>query len=117
LLLEESAARKGSAAERVPALETMENNGYRAPIPYRRIKPKYTPLANSYGVKATVDVVVDLDADGTIKSATVERWAGFGLDESALEAIRSMNWRPAEYLGKSYRTSFLVRYNFKEIEN
>lgn len=90
--------------------------GFRSPVPYRRLKPEYTTEASLYDVKATVDLMVYLDAAGTIVRTDIERWAGFGLDASVEKNVRSMNWRPAERDGKPMATKFLVRYNFKKAE-
>lgn len=92
-----------------------ENTSFRAPIPYRRLKPEYTETAAFYDVAATVEIVVDLDAKGEIIRTEIVRWAGYGLDESVERTVRSMNWRPAERNGKSLPMRFLLRYNFKKI--
>ena len=89
---------------------------FHAPIPYRRIKPQYTTDAYLHDIAATVDIVIDLNAAGEILRTEIVRWAGYGLDESAEKAVRSMNWRPAERNGKPLPMRFLVRYNFKKIE-
>jgi TonB family protein len=91
-------------------------DGLRTPVPYRRFRPEYTDLASSYGVRATVDIEVDIDADGTIVRTSIERWAGFGLEESVEKAVRSMNWRPAERNGKTLPMRILLRYNFVKVE-
>lgn len=84
----------------------------KTPIPYKRIKPEYTPTAFLYDVKATVDIEVDIGADGSILATRVVRWAGFGLDESAETAVRAMNWRPAFRAGRALPMRVLLRYNF-----
>ena len=88
--------------------------GFKAPVPFRRLKPDYSNEAALYDVTATVDILVDLSSDGKVVRTDVTRWAGYGLDESAVAAIRSMNWRPAERDGKFLPMRFLVRYNFKK---
>jgi TonB family protein len=90
--------------------------GFRNPIPYRRIKPAYTAEAAYYDIAATVEITVDLGADGTVLRTEIERWAGFGLDESVEKAVRTTNWRPAERNGKFVPMRFLLRYNFTDIE-
>ena len=102
--------------EEIPEENSPLAKGFRAPVPYRRIKPEYTQIAALYEVAATVEALVDLDALGTVKRVEIVRWAGFGLDESVEKAIRAMNWRPAERNGKPLAMRFLVRYNFKKIE-
>jgi hypothetical protein len=104
------------AIEEVPDEKSPQAKNFRAPVPYLRIKPAYTPLAAFYEVTATVDALVDLDAAGEIGRIEISRWAGFGLDESVEAAIRKMNWRPAERNGKPLPMRFLLRYNFKKID-
>ena len=90
--------------------------GLKLPVPYKRIRPEYTTTAALYSVKATVDVEVDIDAEGRIGASRIVRWAGFGLDESVEQAVRSMNWRPAMRNGKSLPMRVLLRYNFRKVE-
>ena len=116
------AAAKGLVAVERPASSPLppegsaEAKGFRPPAPYRRIKPEYTSTAYMYDVTATVEVELDLGSDGSILRAEIVRWAGFGLDESSLSAVRSMNWRPAERNGKTLPIRVLLRYNFKKID-
>lgn len=100
----------------VPESDSPDAKNFRAPIPYRRIKPEYTPQAALYEVAASVEIEVDTDADGTITRTEIVRWAGFGLDRSVERAVRSMNWRPAERNGKPLPMRFLLRYNFKKLD-
>lgn len=102
------------AFEEPPAENTPGAQGFRAPVPFRRLKPEYTTEAAIYEVTATVDLIVYLDATGKVVRTDLERGAGFGLDESVEKNIRSMNWRPAERDGKPVAMKFLVRYNFKK---
>ena len=85
-------------------------------MPYKRIKPEYTPAAYLYGIAATVDAEVSIDANGDVKRIDITRWAGYGLDESVIAAIRQMNWRPGERGGKPLPMRVLLRYNFTKID-
>ncbi len=102
--------------EEVPAEGSPLAQGFRPPVPYRRIKPEYTPQAALYEIAATVEALVDLDRSGAIQRIDITRWAGFGLEESVETAIRAMNWRPAERNGKTLPMRFLLRYNFKKLD-
>jgi len=104
-----------STIEELPADGSHESLNFRAPVPYRRIKPEYTSTAYLFDVAATVEIELTLDAAGGIVGAEVTRWAGYGLDESAIKAVRSMNWRAAERDGKSLPIRVLLRYNFKKL--
>ena len=96
----------GPVMEEVPDETSPAAKNFRAPIPFRRIKPEYTIQASLYDVAATVDMVIDLDEKGVILRTEVVRWAGFGLDESVEKTVRAMNWRPAERHGKSLPMRF-----------
>ena len=100
----------------VPPPESPLAKGLRTPVPYRRIRPDYADTASLYGIGATVDIEVDIDAEGNIARTSIERWAGFGLEESVEKAVRTMNWRPAERNGKPLPMRVLLRYNFTKIE-
>lgn len=103
------------AMEEPPEAASPLAKGFRAPIPFRRIKPEYTEIAGLFDITATVEITVDLDAAGTILRTEITRWAGYGLDESVEKTVRAMNWRPAERNGKPLPMRFLLRYNFKKV--
>ena len=99
--------------EEIPADGSPLAANFRSPVPYRRIKPEYTSEAFLYEVSATVEIEMDLDATGSIIRTEVVSWAGYGLDESVISAVRSMNWRAAYRDGKPLPMRVLLRYNFK----
>lgn len=99
----------------IPDVETPEAKGLKTPIPYNRIRPEYTSAAYLYSVAATIEIEVDIDTDGSVARTSIERWAGFGLEESVEKAVRSMNWRPAMKGGKPLPMRVLLRYNFTKI--
>ena len=103
--------------EELPEENSVAAQNFRSPLPYRRLKPAYTALANLYDVTATVDAAVDLNAKGDVTKVEITRWAGYGLDESVAETIRKMQWRAATRDGKSLPIRVLLRYNFKKIES
>jgi TonB family protein len=87
----------------------------RPPQPYRRIRPVYTEQAMRASVEATIDVAVEINADGAAGKIEVERWAGFGLDEAVIAAIRAAHFRPATRRadGEAVPMRVLLRYNFR----
>lgn len=100
----------------IESLPDSPEKGLQPPIPFRRIKPLYTEAAERLGVAATVEILVDIDADGKILRTRVVRWAGFGLEASVEDAVRKMNWRPAYRNNKPLAMRVLLRYNFKRLE-
>jgi TonB family protein len=107
---------KTAKLKEVPDENSPDAKNFRSPLPYKRISPPYTALANLYGIAATVDIEVDFDESGKILRTEIVRWAGFGLDESVTETVRKMNWRPATRGGKSLPIRVLLRYNFKKLD-
>jgi TonB family protein len=85
----------------------------REPAPYRSLRPAYTEAASRAEAEATVDVSVEISADGRVGHVEVVRWAGFGLDEEVVSTVRRMNFRPAERDGERVAVRVLLRYNFR----
>lgn len=127
------AIRAAKVAERVERMQTLERvaslpviedapddeataarEGIRLPQPYRRLRPIYPESAERAGAEATVDVQLELDANGEVARAEVVRWAGFGLDESTIETVRQLHFRPAMRDGTPMPIRVLLRYNFRK---
>ncbi|MEJ7847437.1 MAG: energy transducer TonB, partial [Pyrinomonadaceae bacterium] len=112
----EIAEKASTYIEEVPPENSPPDKTFRPPMPYKRIKPDYTRTAYLYDAKGTVDILVDINQHGEVMRTEIVRWAGFGLDEAVDEAVRKMNWRPAERGGKALPMRVLLRYNFTKIE-
>lgn len=91
-----------------------EAEGLRLPRPYRRLTPHYPESAAKAEAEATVDVLVDLDADGEVTRVEVARWAGFGLDEATVDTVRRLHFFPAKRDGVAIPLRVLLRYNFRK---
>lgn len=88
--------------------------GVSAPVFYERLKPEYTDDAANIDLVATVEISAIFGTAGRVESSEVLRWAGFGLDESALATVRKLRFKPAMKQGKPISVRGLVRYNFKK---
>ena len=88
--------------------------GLRAPRPYRRLRPEYPQTAARADAEATVDVVVDVGADGEVGEVQIVRWAGFGLDESTVATVRQLHFFPALKNGTPIAMRVMLRYNFRK---
>lgn len=86
---------------------------FRPPAPYRRLRPDYPETAARAEAEATVDVTVEVGADGSLGRVEVVRWAGFGLDDAVVSAVRRMHFRPASRDGEPVAVRVLLRYNFR----
>ena len=91
-----------------------EVQGLRTPRPYRRLRPEYPPSAARADAEATVDVVVDVGADGEVGEIHIVRWAGFGLDESTITTVRQLHFFPAMKNGTPIPMRVMLRYNFRK---
>ena len=77
-----------------------------AKYPAEAIKDKVT-------VPTEVILVLELDATGAVKNATIDRsGGGHGFDESALEAARTLKLEPAKRDGKPIAAKIRHRYVF-----
>lgn len=94
--------------------KTAEAQGLRLPRPFRRLRPEYPASAARAEVEATVDVLVDVGADGEVGEVQIARWAGFGLDESTIATVKQMNFFPAMRNGAAIPMRVLLRYNFRK---
>ena len=94
--------------------KSAEVQGVRMPRPYRRLRPDYPDTAARAEAEATVDVVVDVGADGEVGEVQVVRWAGFGLDESTVATVRQLHFFPAMRNGTPIPMRVLLRYNFRK---
>src|SRR5689334_5440909 len=88
--------------------------GLRLPRPYRRLRPEYPKAAALAEAEATVDVAVEIGADGEVGDVQVVRWAGFGLDEATVTTVRQMHFFPAMKNGTAIPLRVLLRYNFRK---
>jgi TonB family protein len=91
-----------------------EVQGLRLPRPYRRLRPDYPDTAARADAEGTVDVSVDVAADGEVSQVEVVRWAGFGLDEATVANVRRMHFFPAMKNGTAIPLRVLLRYNFRK---
>jgi hypothetical protein len=87
--------------------------GVSPPRFFKKPSPAMTPDGERALVTATVDVVVQFNSDGSYGPITIARWAGFGLDEAVVEAVRKSTFFPAMRDRKPVPARALLRYNFR----
>jgi TonB family protein len=118
-IAEEERNFRATAIDRgAPVIELMPDaeatSGVRAPRPFRRPKPPYPDAAAHDQVEATVDVLVDIDANGRVGQIEIARWAGYGLDESVINTVKQIDFFPAMRDGVAIPMRVLLRYNFRK---
>lgn len=80
---------------------------------FSRPVPAYTPDADRVHATATVELLVEFLPDGSYGRIDVVRWAGFGLDEASILAVRSSKFWPARRDGVSVPARAMLRFNFR----
>jgi TonB family protein len=106
--------RSGLKFEEAPEDEkAAAEKGIRLPQPYRRLRPAYPRSAAEANAEGSVDLLVDIGADGEVAGVDVVRWAGFGLDDAAIATVRQLHFRPATRGRVSVPMRVLLRYNFR----
>jgi len=106
--------------DKEPVLEAPEDEkaaealGLRLPRPYRRTRPQYPETAARAEAQATVDVLVDVGADGEVSNVEIARWGGFGLDDVTVATVKKMQFFPAHQNGTPIAMRVLLRYNFRK---
>jgi TonB family protein len=117
---DERGERELTTTAQVPIIEAAPDDeksaaaeGLRLPRPYRRFIPAYPESAARAEAEATVDVLVDLDANGEVTRVEVARWAGFGLDQATVDTVRKLHFFPAMRDGVAIPIRVLLRYNFR----
>ncbi len=86
---------------------------FRAPQPYRSLRPAYPEAAARVAAEAIVDALVRIDAGGEVKDIEIVRWAGYGLNEAVIATVRGLHFRPAMRDGRPVPVRVLLRYNFR----
>jgi TonB family protein len=64
-------------------------------------------------VQGTVALVVEIDARGVPQNIRVQQGLGFGLDERAVEAVRSWRFRPATRNGRPVPSGARIDVSFR----
>ena len=81
----------------------------------RDVQPRYPEAAQREGLAAVVVLEIDIDAQGRVESARVVEPAtpaGYGFDESALEAARLLQFEPAREGAQTVAVTLHYRFRF-----
>ncbi len=77
-----------------------------------RSEPEYSAEATRARVQATVTLSVTVGEDGKAHDVKIERGAGFGLDEKAVEAMEKWRFNPATHDGHPAGAPANIQMNF-----
>jgi periplasmic protein TonB len=84
-----------------------------APVPIYSPDPAYSEEARKAKYSGVVTLIIVVDAQGTVRDAQVVKSVGLGLDEKALEAVRTWKFKPGTRNGVPVATRVSVEVTFR----
>jgi protein TonB len=78
----------------------------------RQAQPKYPNSAASLNIRGVVRLELEIDDKGGVRNVRVLRGLGYGLDESAVEAAKKVEFRPATLCGKPVASQFTLAFRY-----
>jgi periplasmic protein TonB len=88
-------------------------NGITAPVPIKTPQAKYSREARKKKIEAQCLVSIIVDTNGLPQNAKIIRSVGYGLDESALAAIKKYRFKPAMKDGHPVAVEMKIEVNFR----
>jgi TonB family protein len=86
--------------------------GVSEPVLLTQIQPEYSDDGRKARIQGTVELLIIVNADGTVKFDNVRKNLGYGLDQKAIEAVRRWKFIPGKKDGKPVATYVSVLVNF-----
>jgi TonB family protein len=86
--------------------------GVTEPVLLAQIQPEYSDDGRKARIQGTVELLIVVNADGTVKFDTVRKSLGYGLDQKAMEAVKKWKFAPGKKDGKPVATYVSVVVNF-----
>lgn len=87
--------------------------GVTPPVAVYSPEPSYSEEALKAKYQGTVVLTIVVGADGAVKQAAVVRSLGMGLDENAIETVRTWRFNPATRCGKAVAVEVSVEIAFE----
>lgn len=97
------------------SIETVKKNGVlKGALVKLNIAPEYPERSVLFEEEGSVTVLVEIDGQGIVKSAVVEKSSGHvRLDKAALKAAKETNFTPATLDGENIESRETLEFNFK----
>jgi TonB family protein len=117
--VDESAVVNGGEGIKVPLGNTLMTEPVyglrdvaRPPEFIRPLRPRYTEEARGAGVEGLVKLELVVDSRGRLREVSVIKSLGYGLDESAMAAVRQARFKPALYKGNPVACRLIIPIRF-----
>ena len=82
------------------------------PTPIRRLSPSYPEDLKEYEISGSVVLRVIVDEKGKTRVVDIVTPMGFGLDQTAINAVHRWEYEPAKRDGKPVKVYVRVQFNF-----
>ena len=87
--------------------------GVSAPIPIYKPEPPYSEEARKAKYQGTVVILIIVDAHGSVTDARIMKPLGLGLDEKAVETVRTWKFKPGMRNGIPVPVRVMVEVTFR----
>ncbi len=87
--------------------------GVSAPVGIFRPQPRFTEDARRAGVEGVVILETVVDEEGNVRDVKVLKGLPFGLDQSAVDTVKTWRYEPALRNGKPVAVYFIFTINFQ----
>ena len=77
------------------------------------LKPEYTENAKAAGVEGVVVLIAAVDTSGCVQDVSIQKGLGYGLDQKALQAVKTWKFTPARKDGTPVAVKIRVEVPFK----
>jgi TonB family protein len=88
-------------------------DGVSAPVPVYKESPKYTKDAKEAKIQGTVKLEVVINSDGTVGDVSVLQGIDSGLDQNAVDTVKTWTFHPATKDGKPVAVRAKIEINFR----
>lgn len=113
-LVKEALNREASIREKTTSQSAFKvGRGVTAPRPISHNEPKYSEKARKKKIQGTVMLSLVVDTNGEPADITVLLPLGDGLDENAVEAVRTWRFQPGTKDGQPVRVQATIEVNFR----
>jgi TonB family protein len=107
---------KSQGQTQIPQSVYNVGDGVSAPVPLFQPDPEYSEVARKARLRGTVTLGLIVDSTGSTRDIRVLRSLGLGLDEKAVDAVRSWRFRPGYHNGEAVAVKASVEVHFRFLE-
>jgi len=86
--------------------------GVSEPVLLSQVQPEYSDDGRKARIQGTVELLIIVNPDGTVKFDNVRKSLGYGLDQKAIEAVKKWKFSAGKKDGKPVATYVSVLVNF-----